>query len=111
MCSALYRSRFSWVVGLESHVFHYWWGRSFVPAATWGFAFSFVGFALTAIGSIVWADNGMAISVSLEVQTVWDTRFLEVSSARTPFYCILPPGIIGEMGLHPTKLLKWRGQR
>ena len=36
-----------------------------MPAVTWGFAFSFVGFALTAIGSIVWADNGMAISVSL----------------------------------------------
>ena len=51
LCSGWYRSRFSRVVGLVSHVFHYWWGRSFVPAATWCFAFSFVGFALTAIGS------------------------------------------------------------
>ena len=25
LCSALYRSRFSRVVGLVSHVFHYWW--------------------------------------------------------------------------------------
>ena len=28
-------------------------GRSFVPAATWCFAFSFVGFALTAVGSLL----------------------------------------------------------
>ena len=33
--------------------------RSFVPAATWCFAFSFVGFALTAGGSFVWIDNVM----------------------------------------------------
>ena len=46
-------------VGLVSFVFHYWWGRSFVPAATWCFAFSFVGFALTAGGSFVWIGNGM----------------------------------------------------
>ena len=59
LCSALYRSRFSWVVGLWSHVFHYWWGRSFVPAATCGFAFSFVGFALTAIKSFVLVGNVM----------------------------------------------------
>ena len=34
-------------------------GRSFVPAATWGFAFSFVGFALTASGLFVLFGNGM----------------------------------------------------
>ena len=39
LCSALYRSRFSWVVGLWSHVFHYWWGRSFVSAATCRFCY------------------------------------------------------------------------
>ena len=33
--------------------------RSFVLAATWCFAFSFVGFALTASGAFVLADNGM----------------------------------------------------
>ena len=38
LCSGWYRSRFSRVVGLVSHVFHYWWGRSFVPAATCGLA-------------------------------------------------------------------------
>ena len=38
LCSGWYRSRFSWVVGLVSFVFHYWGDRSFVPAATWCFA-------------------------------------------------------------------------
>ena len=59
LCSGLGRSRFSRVVGRVSFVFHYWGDRSFVPAATWRFAFSFVGFALTANGSIVGAGNGM----------------------------------------------------
>ena len=36
-----------------------------MPAATLGFAFSFVGFALTAIGAFVSAGNGMKIPVSL----------------------------------------------
>ena len=45
LCSGWYRSRFSRVVGLWSHIFHYWGDGLFVPAATWGFAFSFVGFA------------------------------------------------------------------
>ena len=49
--------------GLVSHVFHYWGGRSFVPAAAVGFAFSFVGFALTAIGLFLLADNGMDNSI------------------------------------------------
>ena len=34
LCSGLGRSRFSRVVGLVSHVFHYWWDRLFMPAAT-----------------------------------------------------------------------------
>ena len=59
LCSGLDRSRFSRVAQLVSHVFHYWGERLFVCAATLGFAFSFVGFALTAIGSIVLAGNGM----------------------------------------------------
>ena len=59
LCSALYRSHFSRVVGLWSLVFHYWGEGLFVPAATLGFAFSFVGFALTAIGAFLWAGNGM----------------------------------------------------
>ena len=59
LCSGYDRSRFSRVVGLGSHVFHYWGDRSFVPAATCGFAFSFVGFALTAGGAFVSAGDGM----------------------------------------------------
>ena len=59
LCSGWYRSRFSWVVGLVSHVFHYGGDGLFVPAVTWGFAFSFVGFALTAIGSFIFADTGV----------------------------------------------------
>ena len=41
LCSGWYRSRFSRVVGLVSFVFHYWGDRSFVPAATVGFAMVF----------------------------------------------------------------------
>ena len=59
LCSGWYRSRFSRVVGLVSHVFHYWGDRLFMPAATVGFTFSFVGFALTASGSFIFADTGV----------------------------------------------------
>ena len=38
LCSSLYRSRFSRVAQLVSHVFHYWGDRSFMPAATCGLA-------------------------------------------------------------------------
>ena len=41
LCSGWYRSRFSRVVGLWSHVFHYWGDRLFVPAATCGLAMFF----------------------------------------------------------------------
>ena len=41
LCSGLDRSRFSRVAQLVSHVFHYWGDRSFVPAATVGFAMVF----------------------------------------------------------------------
>ena len=58
LCSGYGRSRFSRVAQLVSHVFHYWGGRSFVPAATWGVLCSFVGFALTASRSFVWVENG-----------------------------------------------------
>ena len=37
LCSGYDRSRFSWVVGLVSFVFHWWWDGVFVPAATWRF--------------------------------------------------------------------------
>ena len=41
LCSGWYRSRFSRVVGLVSHVFHYWGDGLFVPAAMWCFAMFF----------------------------------------------------------------------
>ena len=59
LCSGLDRSRFSRGVGLWSFIFHYWGVGLFVPAATVGFTFSFVGFALTAIGAFVLVGNGM----------------------------------------------------
>ena len=59
-----------------------------MPAATWGFAFSFVGFALTAVGSIVLADNGMV--------------YQNISSlSRTNAFSIMVlPSQFGEMDLH-----------
>ena len=45
LCSGYDRSRFSRVVRLVPHVFYYWGDRLFISAATWGFAFSLVGFA------------------------------------------------------------------
>ena len=59
LCSALYRSHFSRVVGLVSFVFHYWGeGRLFLRLR-WVLQWSFVGFALTAGGSFVWVGNGV----------------------------------------------------
>ena len=59
LCSVLYRSRFSRVVGLWSFVFHYWGiGRSYLRLLV-VLQWSFVGFALTANGSFVSAGNGM----------------------------------------------------
>ena len=53
---------------------------------------SFVGFALTAVGSIVLVDNGM------EYQSI-------SSLNRTnAFYSIVLPSLFGEMDLHRTKL-------
>ena len=59
LCSGWNRSRFSRVVGLWSHVFHYWGIGRLCLRLRGGLLCSFVGFALTAIGSIVLAGNGM----------------------------------------------------
>ena len=75
LCSGWYRSRFSRVVGRVSFVFHYWEDRSFVPAATWCFAFSFVGFALTAIGAFVWVDNSTENFCCSSLEPVWDKLY------------------------------------
>ena len=63
LCSGYDRSRFSWVVGLWSHVFHYWGdGRSCLRLRG-GLLWSFVGFALTAVGSFVLADTVMEYQI------------------------------------------------
>ena len=59
LCSGWYRSRFSRVVGLWSHVFHYWGGGRSCLRLCGVWLRIFVGFALTAIGSFLWADNSV----------------------------------------------------
>ena len=46
-----------------SFVFHYLGEGLFVPAATWRFAFSFVGFALTAGRAFIFADTGVGMYI------------------------------------------------
>ena len=59
----------------------------------------FVGFALTAVGSIVLAENGM------EYQSI-------SSPNRTnALYNMVLPSLFGEMDLHRAKLAPFRGQR
>ena len=57
LCSGWYRSRFSRVVGLVSLVFHYWGIGRLCLRLRGVLLCSFVGFALTASGSILLADN------------------------------------------------------
>ena len=59
LCSGWYRSRFSRVVGLWSHVFHYWGEGRLCLRLRGVLLCSFVGFALTAIGSFVLFGDGM----------------------------------------------------
>ena len=92
LCSGYDLSRFSRVVGLVSFVFHYWVDGSFVPAATCGFAFSFVGFALTAVGSTVLADN------------VMEYQSISSPNRTNAFYNMVLPSLFGEMDLQRTKL-------
>ena len=60
---------------------------------------SFVGFALTAVGSIVLVENVM--------------EYLSFSSPNrtNAFLQTILPSLFGEMDLHPTKLAPFRGQR
>ena len=59
----------------------------------------FVGFALTAVGSIVLADN------------IMENQIIRGSSRTNAFYNMVLPDLFGEMDLHPTKLEPFRGQR
>ena len=60
---------------------------------------SFVGFALTAVGSVVLVDN------------VMENQIIRGSSRTNALYNMVLPSLFGEMGLHPTKLVPFRGQR
>ena len=103
MCSGLDRSRFSRVVGLVSHVFHYWGGGRLCLRLCGVLLWLFVGFALTAIGSFVWIGNGMEYRFwrgSACMENLFPCSF----SRTNAFYDTFAPGTIGEMGLHPTKL-------
>ena len=70
LCSGLDCSRFSifrWVCIVR---FSLLWGRSFVPAATWGFAFSFVGFARkTVYEMIAQTEDSLSFRVSVTETT------------------------------------------
>ena len=53
---------------------------------------SFVGFALTAVESLVLVDNGM------------EYQIISSPNRTNAFYNMAPPSQFGEMDLHPTKL-------
>ena len=60
---------------------------------------SFVGFALTAVGSFVLVENGM------------EYQIISSLNRTNAFYNMVLPSLFGEMDLHPTKLVLFRGQR
>ena len=65
LCSGWYRSRFSRVAQLVSHVFHYWGGDRSCLRLRVVWLYTLVGFALTAGRSFVLVGNGRGWSVSL----------------------------------------------
>ena len=60
---------------------------------------SFVGFALTAVGSVVLVEN------------VMENQIINSLSRTNAFYNMVLPSLFGEMDLHRTKLVLFRGQR
>ena len=60
---------------------------------------SFVGFALTAVGSIVLVENGM------------ENQIIRNLNRTNALYNMVLPSLFGEMDLHQTKLAPFRGQR
>ena len=66
--------------------------RGFLPK-------SFVGFALTAVESLVLAD------------TVMEYQIINSLNRTNALYNMVLPSLFGEMDLHPTKLAPFRGQR
>ena len=59
----------------------------------------FVGFALTAIASLVLAEN------------VMEYQIISSLNRTNALYNMVLPSLFGEMDLHPTKLAPFRGQR
>ena len=90
-------SRFRWAYVFRFSLLVGWTVRScgyvsFLPK-------SFVGFALTAVGSIILAD------------TVMEYQIINSLSRTNAFYNMVMPSLFGEMDLHPTELVPFRGQR
>ena len=100
LCSARYRTRFSrfcWVLGRSFFIIggnncSFLRLRGVLPK-------SFVGFALTAVESIVLAD------------AVMEYQSISSPNHTNAFYNMVLPSLFGEMDLHPTKLAPFRGQR
>ena len=77
----------------------------------WVLQCSFVGFALTANGAFIFADTGVGYVFRHRFILYGIPVFLQFQPHERIFCEIFAPGNIGEMGLHHTILLKWRGQR
>ena len=85
--------------GIGSFVFHYWWDGLFVPAATWDFAVVFRRICANRGWVVSLAENGMEYHI---------IRSLNRTNA---LYNMVLPSLFGEMDLHRTKLVLFRGQR
>ena len=71
---------------------------------------SFVGFALTAVGSFVLADNGMEYQIIRSLNRM-ENQIISSSYRTNTLYNMVLPSLFGEMDLHRTKLVLFRGQR
>ena len=69
---------------------------------------SFVGFALTAVGSIVLADNGMEYQIIRSLNRM-ENQIISSSYRTNTLYNMVLPSLFGEMDLHPTRLAPFRG--
>ena len=86
-------------LGIVSFVFHYWWDGLFVPAAIVRFVMVF---------RRICADRGWVASLA---DTVMENQIINSLNRTNAFYNMVLPSLFGEMDLHPTKLVLFRGQR
>ena len=96
LCSGWYRSRFSRVVELVSHVFHYWGIDRSCLRLLVVLLWSIVGFALTAVGSIVLADTVMEYLLFRSLNRT--NAFLQYGSTQPNWWNGLAPNKIGTIG-------------